>query len=70
MGSSYAAFSEYVGHTWYEPAYPPSYGLNSTTTVLLGECLWHEITYKGRYVIKQRNQTKQINFKTKMEIFA
>ncbi len=21
----------------YEPAYPPSYGLNSTTTVLLGE---------------------------------
>ena len=24
----------------YEPPYPPSYGLNSTTTVLLGEWLW------------------------------
>ena len=23
------------------PPYPPSYGLNSTTTVLLGEWLWH-----------------------------
>ena len=25
----------------YEPPYPPSYGLNSTTIVLLGEWLWH-----------------------------
>ena len=25
----------------YEPPYPPSYGLNCTTTVLLGEWLWH-----------------------------
>ena len=25
----------------YEPPYPPSYGLNSTTTVLLGEWVWH-----------------------------
>ena len=25
----------------YEPPYPPSYVLNSTTTVLLGEWLWH-----------------------------
>ena len=25
----------------YEPPYPPSYGLNSTITVLLGEWLWH-----------------------------
>ena len=25
----------------YEPPYPPSYGLNSTTTVLLREWLWH-----------------------------
>ena len=24
----------------YEPPYPPSYVLNSTTTVLLGELLW------------------------------
>ena len=29
------------------PAYPPSYGLNSTTTVLLGEYLWHQITDEG-----------------------
>ena len=25
----------------YEAPYPPSYGLNSTTTVLQGEWLWH-----------------------------
>ena len=25
----------------YEPPYPPSYGLNSTTTVILGEWHWH-----------------------------
>ena len=25
----------------YETSYPPSYGLNSTTTVLLEEWLWH-----------------------------
>ena len=25
----------------YEPPYPPSSWLNSTTTVLLGEWLWH-----------------------------
>ena len=25
----------------YEPPYPPSYGLNGTTTVLQGEWLWH-----------------------------
>ena len=25
----------------YEPPYPPSYGLNCTATVLLGEWLWH-----------------------------
>ncbi len=25
----------------YEPPHPPSYGLNSTSTVLLGEWLWH-----------------------------
>ena len=23
------------------PTYPPTYGLNSTTTVLLGEWVWH-----------------------------
>ena len=42
-------------------AYPTSYGLNSTTTVLLGECHWHWIAYKGWYAIKQRNQTKRKN---------
>ena len=41
----------------YVPPYPPSYGLNSTTTVLLGEWLWRQITYEGWYAIKQRNQT-------------
>ena len=41
----------------YEPPYPPSYGLNSTTNVHLGEWLWHWIIYKGWYAIKQRNQT-------------
>ena len=39
-----------------EPPYPPSYGLNSTTTIFLGEWLWHYITYKGWYAIKKRNQ--------------
>ena len=29
------------------PTYPSSYRLNSTTTILLGERLWHLITYKG-----------------------
>ena len=50
----------------YEPPYPPSHGLNSTTAVLLGEWLWHLITYKSEYAtrfffgffVKQRNQTK------------
>ena len=30
-------------YSWkrYEHPYPPSAGLNSTTTVLLGEWLWH-----------------------------
>ena len=42
----------------YEPPYPPSYGLNSTTTVLLGEWAGHSITYKGWYAVKQTNQIK------------
>ena len=42
----------------YEPSYPPSYGLNSITTILLEGWLWHWITYKSWYAIKQRNQTK------------
>ena len=43
-----------------EPPYPTSYGLNSSTTIFLGEWLWHWITCKGWYAIKQRNQTKPI----------
>ena len=39
------------------PPYPPSYGLNSTTSVLLGEWFRHWITYKSWYAIKQINQT-------------
>ena len=35
-----------------KPPYAPSYGLNSTTTVLLGEWLW-----QCWHAIKQRNQT-------------
>ena len=31
----------------YERPYPPSYGLNSTTTDLLGKWLWHQIISKG-----------------------
>ena len=41
----------------YEPSYSPSYGLNTTTTVLQ-EWLWHLITNKGWYAIKQRTQTQ------------
>ena len=33
--------SHYYVHFRYEPPYPPSYGLNSTTAVLLEEWLWH-----------------------------
>ena len=43
----------------YEPPYPPSYGLNSTTTVLQGEWLWHKITYKIWYAINK--ETKETN---------
>ena len=48
-----------IKYTWerHEPTYPPSYGLYSTTTVLLEELLRLEITYKGWYAINQRIQT-------------
>ena len=39
------------------PLASPSYGLKSTTTILLGEWVWHWITYKCWYAIEQRNQT-------------
>ena len=41
----------------YESSYPPSYVLNSTTTIFLEAWLWHLITYKGWYAIKQRKLT-------------
>ena len=37
--------------------YPPSYWLNSTTTVLQEGWIWHWITRQGWYAIKQSNQT-------------
>ena len=43
-GHPYSATRSLSGkYPWerYEPPYPPSYGLNSTTSVLLGEWLWH-----------------------------
>ena len=40
-----------------------SYGLNSTTTVILQRYLWHEIIHEGWYGIKQRNQTIILFFK-------
>ena len=45
-GSEFELQSRYYVHfrtntPGYEPAYPPSYGLNSTSTVRLGEWLWH-----------------------------
>ena len=32
-------------------SYPPSYGLNSTTTVLFKERFWHKITNEGWYIM-------------------
>ena len=45
----------------YEPSYPPSYGLNSTTTVLRWEWIWHEITYKGWYGVKTKEPNQSMN---------
>ena len=46
-------------YTWkkHKLSYPSSYGLNSITTLLLQEKLWHKITHNGWYAIKQRSQT-------------
>ena len=38
--------------------FPLSYGLNSSTTVILQGWIWHKITHKGWYAIKLRKQTK------------
>ena len=40
-----------------------SYGLNNATTNILQELIWHLITYKVLYDVKQRSQIKpnQIN---------
>ena len=42
----------------YEPLYPPSYGLNSSTSVLLG-WTWHQIIYIGWYTIKQKKPNQR-----------
>ena len=62
--SEFVLQSRYYVHfrARYEPPYPPCYGLNSTTTVLQGDWLWHLIAYKGWYAIKQRNQTSGHQF--------
>ena len=39
-----------------EPPYPLSYGLDSPNTALIGGWLWHWLTYKDWYAIKQRNR--------------
>ena len=53
-------------YTWerYEPPYPPSYGLNSTITVLLEGWHWHLITYKvDRSLSKEtKPYTKQLKY--------
>ena len=38
----------------YEPLYLPRHGLDSTPTVLLQGSLWHWITHKAWYAIKQK----------------
>ena len=48
--------------------YPPSYGLKSTTTVLLEEWIWHKINQENWYAIKQQNKgTKEHVFIYKMK---
>ena len=41
--SEFEFHSRYYAHLWvsYEPPYPPCFGLNSTSTVLLERWLWH-----------------------------
>ena len=46
------------------PSYPTNYGLNSNTAVLLENWIWHQITYKGWYAIKERNQNQKITLNT------
>ena len=41
---------------WWNPLSPPSYGLNTITTVLLQSWIWNKITHRGWCAIKQRNQ--------------
>ena len=40
----------------YEPPYPPSYGLNGTTTVLPEGWISHQITLEGWCARKKQNQ--------------
>ena len=57
----YVHFRKQYPWEMYEPPYSSGYGLNRTTIVLLEGWLWHQITYKGWYAIKQRQ--KPINVK-------
>ena len=50
----------------YSP-YSASYGLNSTTTLLLQRWLWNYITRKDWYTMKQGNQTKSIGYLVRIE---
>ena len=43
------------------PLIPPSYGINSTTTVLLRWWLWHWITHQGSYAIKNKKSKQLIH---------
>ena len=56
------SLSEKYPRERHEPPYAPSYGSNSTTTVLLKGWLWYKITHPGWYAIKQRNKTTIIFF--------
>ena len=47
--SDFELLSRYYIYFWErcEPPYPPSYGLNHTTTVFLEGWIWHQITHEG-----------------------
>ena len=51
------------------PSYPPSYGLNCSIIDLLQRWLWHEVTDKGWYALKHRNQTKPMIIEFKVIAF-
>ena len=52
-----------------EPPYPSSYGLNSTSTVLLGGWIWQLITQGGLWAIKQQTNKQANKQSTKSDEF-